>query len=74
MKLLQKLADIAKHPFNRLSKEVQEEVAETAVVTTQAVLGCIGTALPEIGDLLAGEEVTPDISVTLRLRQKGETT
>ena len=32
----------------------------------------LNSAMPEIGDLLAGEEVTLDISVKLRLRQKGE--
>lgn len=72
MKLWKKLAGAAQHPFQRISQEVQEEAAETAVVSTKAALEYVGKALPEIGDLLAGEEVTLDVEVKLRLKQKGE--
>ena len=70
MKLLKKLAATVKRPLNRISTEVQEEIAETAAVSVDAVLERIATALPEIGDLLAGEEVK--LEIKLRLKQKGE--
>ena len=70
MKFLKKLANAVRRPLKHISTEMQEEVAETVAVSVDAALERIATALPEIGDLLAGEEVT--LEIKLRLKQKGE--
>lgn len=49
---------------------IAEEVAEKTEIGIQTVLKTIDQSLPEIGDLLSGEEVT--LEVKIRLKQRGE--
>ena len=72
MKLWKKLAGAVTHPLKLIDDEIKERLSETAIVTTNAVLEHVGTVLPEIGDLLAGEEITIEVMVKLRIKQKGE--
>jgi hypothetical protein len=72
MKFWKKIAGGVKSPLNHITNEIQEELAETATVTTQAVMEHFGNTLPEIADLLSGEPVELDLTITIRLRQKGE--
>ena len=70
MKLLKKIANAVKRPLKHITTKGQDVIAETAAVSVDAALERIAATLPEIGDLLAGEEVT--LEIKLRLRQKGE--
>lgn len=68
--LLTKLSRAVKWPGKRISHEIREEMVDKTVVAVDTAVRRVDELLPEIGDLLAGEEIT--IEVRLRLKQKGE--
>lgn len=58
------------NPVTRLEDHIERQIEEKTTIGMKAVLAAIDSALPEIGDLLSGEEIVVEIKVRLKQRQE----